>query len=970
MKCKCYPLLLFLGILSGYSSPAQKLIFKTYTVENGLVANPVRKFYQDNKGFLWIATREGLSKYDGYKFTNFTIANGLSHNLVNDMYESADGKLYIAENNGTIDLVLNGSVVEKSKFSGVTVNNFCNIGNKTIIAATDSGGLQELKMGNLIKPMQSFPRASYIDFAVLNDSLFIGGSEGSIKILNKQFELLSQIVKPRDFLTFKIYRDKKKQLWLGTNFGLKVLSASSANRQAPIYTLSLPPFKIPLLEKDVVNDIMEDEEGNLWIGSSNGLFKVAPDRRWQMFTEKSGLPSANITCIFQDREKNIWIGTALGVAKLVTKNNIRVYTKEDSLLSNNTKDLIALKKDLLQIITEKGIQNFDVASQRFMMVRSENDKLYNGFVKNSQPLLFYQNNNAFGKYNYSKERLEDYILPSSPNVETYFSIIDDRGIIFNGTQNGLIIRTGNKSYFEKKISSRITALLIDKKGFLWAGTWDKGLYRIHYSSNNVDNINISVEDFSWLLPDKNIRSIFEDSKKNIWIGTRYRGLVQLSNKKDKPEVIQNFDSQTGLMSNFIRAIAEDDNGCIWVGSDLGIDKLILNANAFRVFNFSRISNYFSSINNILPQKDNSLWLSTSEGLVNIIDGKSEKIAAFPVYITAVKLSDAAFNFSNYLPDKKVQLKYNTNQAEFEFSATSFINEKQVLYSYRLMGSTNASWSKPGNQHEVSYASLQPGNYTFEVRTFGWNGKWGAPATFSFIINAPYWQTWWFYSIIGILVLLLFYGIYLNRIRQLLKLQKVRNRIASDLHDDIGSTLTNINILTEISRKNLDHPREAEKFLKRIAEDVTATSEALNDIIWSVNTSNDSMEEMLSRIRRYAADLFDNCNVICHLDMDEKIGGKKMSMELRRDVYLICKECMNNMVKHAAAGNVWIQVIFYRNKLQLNFKDDGKGFDATVITSRNGLKNIRARTKRWKGQVKIQTGGGNGTAIEISLPMEN
>ncbi len=957
-------------MLSAYSSHAQKLIFKTYTVENGLVANPVRNFYQDNKGFLWIATREGLSKYDGYKFTNFTIANGLSHNLVNDMYESADGKLYIAENNGTIDLLLNGSVIEKSKFAGVTVNSFGSIGNNRIIAATDSGGLQEIKMGNLIKPIQSFPRASYNDFAELNDSLFIGASEGAIKILNKQFELLSEIEKPREFLTFKIYRDKKKQVWLGTNFGLKILLVISAHQEAPIYTLSSPSFNIPLLEKNIVNDIMEDEEGNLWIGSSIGLFKIAPDKHWQIFTEKSGLPSSNISCLFEDREKNIWIGTALGIAKLVTKNNIRVFTTEDGLLSNNTKDLITIKKDHLQIITDKGIQNFDVVSQLFMKVRSKLDNLYNGFVNNSQPLLFYKNNNALGKYNYSKDRIEDYILPAPPNVETYFSVIDAQGIIFNGTQNGLVIRAGNKSYFEKKLSSRITVLLVDKKGFLWAGTWDNGLYRIHYNSNDPDNIKISVEDFSWLVPDKNIRSIFEDSKKNIWIGTRYHGLVHISNQRDKPEVLQKFDSQTGLMSNFIRAIAEDDNGCIWVGSDLGIDKLILNASAFGVFNFSRINNFFSSINKILPQINNALWLTTSEGLVKIIDGELEKIAAFPVYITAVRLSDTGFNYSNYQPDKKVQLKSNANQAEFEFSATSFINEKQVLYSYRLMGSANASWSKPANQHDVSYASLQPGNYRFEVRTFGWNGKWGAPAFFAFIINPPYWQTWWFYTSIGFIILLLFYGIYLNRIRQLLKLQKVRNRIASDLHDEIGSTLTNINILTEISRKNLRKPLEAEKFLNRIAEEVTITSEALNDIIWSVNTGNDSMEEMLARIRRYAADLFDNSNTLCHLELDETIGGKKMSMELRRDVYLICKECMNNMVKHAAASNVWIRVTFHRNKLHLSFKDDGKGFDATAVTSRNGLKNIRSRTKKWKGQVNIKTGGQNGTGIEISLPMKD
>jgi signal transduction histidine kinase len=213
----------------------------------------------------------------------------------------------------------------------------------------------------------------------------------------------------------------------------------------------------------------------------------------------------------------------------------------------------------------------------------------------------------------------------------------------------------------------------------------------------------------------------------------------------------------------------------------------------------------------------------------------------------------------------------------------------------------------------------------------------------------------------------FYAFYLYRIRQLKNLQKIRNRIASDLHDDIGSTLTNINMLSEISRKNLERPQEAEKFLYRITEEVTATSQALNDIIWSVNSSNDSMEEIFTRMRRYAADLFDNSNTICHLSIDETVAGKKLNMEQRRDLYLIYKESMNNIRKHASANNVWIEVQSQNRKLHLKIKDDGKGFEPSVTTNSNGLKNIRTRVGKWKGSININTSPGDGTAIEIVLP---
>ena len=192
--------------------------------------------------------------------------------------------------------------------------------------------------------------------------------------------------------------------------------------------------------------------------------------------------------------------------------------------------------------------------------------------------------------------------------------------------------------------------------------------------------------------------------------------------------------------------------------------------------------------------------------------------------------------------------------------------------------------------------------------------------------------------------------------------------AEDRSEDIGATLTNINMLSEISRKNLEQPQEAEKFLQRISEEVTSSSQALNDIIWSVNSRNDSMEEILLRMRRYAAELFDNSKTSFQLNLDETVTGKKINMEQRRDVYLIYKESMNNILKHASANNVWIDVQWQNGKLNLKIKDDGKGFDSSVVSSRNGLRNIHSRTAKWKGSTLIKTSPGNGTLIEIILPV--
>ena len=686
-----------------------------------------------------------------------------------------------------------------------------------------------------------------------------------------------------------------------------------------------------------------------------------------MFLEKDGLPSANIACVYQDKENNIWIGTALGLAKLVTKNYLRIYTFGQGVTSTKASYMLPLENDLFLIGTDTGPQLYETTTTNFLPVSIQHNFLYTGFVKNSRPLLFFTNNNKFGKYDSLNRRINDFISPTPTASIVFCSVMDANGIIFNGAFSGLVICSANKSYAYNKFPYRITDLLIDNKGRLWASTWSNGLYRIDYT--NIKNIiSLVVHDFSNLLPDKNLRCLYEDGKGNIWVGTRYKGVVKLTNAGGERYNAKHFDLQSGLMSNWIRAIAEGTKDCMWIGSDLGIDKLILADTTYRVFNFSRINNYFAQINAISLEIDHSLWLTTSRGFTNIIDGETEKTPPVPVYITSVGLGDTAFNYHLQQVNKNVKLKYNQNQAKFEFSAPAFINEKQILYSYRLLGSADTIWSEPANLHTVSYASLQPGTYQFEVRTKGWNREWGTPANFKFIIRPPYWQTWWFYSLISLLILLFFYALYLYRIRQLLQLQKVRNRIASDLHDDIGSTLTNINMLSEISRKNLEKPYEAEKFLQRITEEVTASSQALNDIIWNVNSRNDSMEEILLKMRRYAAELFDNSNTVCHLIMDKMIAGKKLNMEQRRDVYLIYKESMNNIFKHAMANNVWIDIQLQSGKLYIKIKDDGKGFDPFIVTDRNGLKNIRSRTDKWKGSTSVTTTPGTGLLIEIILPL--
>lgn len=732
--------------ITGLPNPvlAQQQIFKNYTINDGLVSNTIRRVFQDAKGFLWIATIEGLSKYDGYTFANYTTANGLSHNMVNDFYESKDEQLYVALNNGAIDMVSGNNIVSKVGPSDAVVNRFLQHSTGKIIVSTDRNGLQEFIEEKMLKPKQFFPHQSFLDLIWLNDSLFMAVEEKSIKIFNRKYELFSEVIDGNIIhYDTKIYQDSKKRIWAGTFTGLKLLTFLPHKNGAITFTPPPAPFNIPILKKITIRGIFEDSNGIMWFATPRGIVKINPDGTHQTITVKDGLPSNIVTSIFQDKEKNLWFGTAAGLSKLVTRQSIRLYPIENGVFESNYSYLLyPFKKNHFLVGTYKGTSVFNTLTGNFAPVVNGNNQKFFDVISNTKPTLFigYYNLAIFDsvKIKYGKF----FPLPL-----TYASrmVSDKQGNFFVSESGYLIFLSGEIQ--QKIINYRITALYIDKSGDLWAGTWQNGLFRIKYNFSNNKLTIIAINNF---LPAENIRSLFEDSKGNIWAGTRYQGVYQFTKKEKDSFAIVNFDQKKGLTSNFVKGIREDANGNYWIAFYQGLDKLIFQDSSFHIFNFSRVNNYFASIVGMETDEDHLLWLATNEGLVKITDGEMEKLPPLPVYITKVFSPDSVYP----LTAKTLQLNYRQNQVQFEFSAPGFINERQVLYSYRLLDSDTTRWSVAGNQHIVSYASLQPGSYVFEVRALGWNSKWGTPAAFEFNINPPFWKTWWFISILAFCVLLL------------------------------------------------------------------------------------------------------------------------------------------------------------------------------------------------------------------------
>ena len=469
------------------------------------------------------------------------------------------------------------------------------------------------------------------------------------------------------------------------------------------------------------------------------------------------------------------------------------------------------------------------------------------------------------------------------------------------------------------------------------------------------------------LPEKTIRSLHIDAAGNIWIGTRYSGLVQLSpDAMNGQYEMHIFNRKDGFISDFVKSITSDEDGNIWVGTHAGIEKLIPTSEGYRVFSFSKVHNFFATVIKLAVGPGNIIWGTTTSGVVRIQDQHYENTPPSKVIITSVSTAREKFlDPENQLP---FDLTYKQNFMDIEFSSNDHINGKQIKYSYRLAGSQDTSWSVPSTEHRVSFASLLPGNYNFEVRVLGWNGTLGENTNYFFTVLPPFWRQPWFVILIFLVLLTLLYVLYQYRIVQLRRVQDVRNRIASDLHDEIGSSLTHVNILSEIGRKKADADHTPEQLFRRIGEEAQSSSEALDDIIWSVSSRAETAEDLISRMRRYASELLDAKGISFSLQDEIVDEHQTLGLGLRRDFYLIYKEILRNVFRHAKATVVHIIVKEENHMLKLEIRDDGQGFDPQLPTERHGIHSLHERVAKWKGIVTIESTPATGTTVKVSLPI--
>jgi hypothetical protein len=361
----------------------------------------------------------------------------------------------------------------------------------------------------------------------------------------------------------------------------------------------------------------------------------------------------------------------------------------------------------------------------------------------------------------------------------------------------------------------------------------------------------------------------------------------------------------------------------------------------------------------VAEKNGYGYLTTANGVYKVPMNITVERKAPQGYLDYVVV-----NNNDTLVTGDMRLPHDKNDVQFFFSSPAFYNPKAISFKYRLIGDDDEWQITKPDERMLRFSSLPPGVYTFEAMAVSKDGfQQNKPFAFQFEILKPWWNHWWFFVLCNVLIVAVVILIIQNKIGQRLKVELVRRGIAHDLHDDIGATLSSVNIYTELAKDEMGQ----NEYLERIKLNINDAVTRLDDLVWSINPKNDTMAQLMNRMQYVAEPLFKAAGIQCYFTCDKKFLDLKLTLADKRNVYLLFKEMVNNVVKHANCCNCYINIKYNSPYLTLSVMDDGIGFDPAVIsTTRNGLHNMEYRARRMNGSLHINSSDKSGSSIVVQL----
>jgi len=998
--------LLFIS-LSTYAQLPQ-VRFEHLTSKDGLSSNDVLSVVEDKEGFVWMGTRKYLTRYDGYQFQNFTqIEGAYNHGIVAD----EQNNIWFASRTipfGRIDAKTLKVNDLSNKLPPLPDGNFGNIffDSQKNGWMSDFHGVFRFDPKTFVHQYFPLPNTTYKDIKAdfIEDkqkNLWVIGLDVGIYKYDPVKQKLRCIVgkesdKPDKRLFFEVSRatiDRHGIIWISA-FQQGII------RFDPV-TEDLKFYRHYALA--VCADTDEQGRDILWVSNSKTIGIFRPDEEKFYFYE--GVYSDDFQVF------NICKSPRTGIVWFCTlQQGVFLYNPHSQLIKAVSFANILPENNLIinAILKDKT----DATGQTF----------YLGFAKWGMV-----------RWNKADNSRQFFRYPHYPSeAETRQIIQDETGKIWIFTNQWQTWADGKESpedndfegifVFDPRQQKFIPTPFTTHHGFFTVPFYSIGMQDSknrmwiinHYLSMHVVNKATGKEIVLWdkkdhdeLMKNRWIMDVLEDKQGRFWIGTtsglfyfdeRTKKFSQVKFPDDKREIsiikllldtegnvwatgwellakinqqgvaLLDLGSKDGIYDIECRQIAEDIHSNIWIGNLGGLQMYSPKQQRFLRFtqNDGLISDnttysfYMNEGKELLIGQKGSLNIVNTQDLL-----QSKAISNLAVSSVIVNNEQRFYDWH-----KPIELKRTENAITFHVSALNFMKANQNHYSYYLEG-LEENWINAQEDATFTYNNLSPGDYTFHVKMFDEKGnKHLKEVAVNFSIAPYYYETWWFKTLIIALIIGLAYLFYRFRINQLLQLQEVRNRISRDLHDDIGSSLSSISLLSVMAGKKLDPESQSNQLLKQIPEEVSRLSSAIDDMIWNIRPENDGFENFFVRLRDHTVQTLQAQDIDINIDIDSSINNEigALSMEVRRNIFLIVKEALHNITKHAKCTKVDMRLSLQKNMLRIDIKDDGKGFEPQKPSSRNGLKNMTSRAAEVGGSLEIKSEIGKGSEIILQVPI--
>jgi len=966
------------------------LTFRPWQKEQGLPQNVVHALAQTRDGYLWIGGDDGVARFDGVRFVSFGLREGLPGWPVHRLFEDHLGALWIGTDGGGLARWEGGRLRTFRKPEGLLSDSITALGEDSAgrLWVGTEAGLATWQDGRFTIPSAAAPfRGKPI--AVLSQNrhgvLWLGVTgSGIFRLQGGQFVPLADasleglLQDPHCLLD-----DQAGRIWVGAGDDFVLCRDGEQWRR----------YRIPRhLAKPYVSALAEQADGTVWAGSvSEGLIlfkegKLAP------VTARNGLLDNWVESLLVDREGNLWVGTGAGLCR-VRRSDLVVFGQNEGLGYGPVEGLAEIAPGV-------------------MWAGKPGDGLYQWQGRNFSPvptaalsrpypqviaLLRARDGSCWVTGDHSLWRFPaptnatDGVEATALAGLNVLALAEDReGGVWAGTREGQVWRQQHGDWLVQTNYGHtrpITALAQDSEGAFWVGTEGDGLYcyqgaaQAHFTKG------------SGLLSDS-IRTLHADAQSTLWIGTVGGGLSRCRKGQ-----IASFTTREGLPDNTISQVLEDDAGRLWLGSNRGIacvskqemEELIAGGTTVlypQVYGSAEGMPSEECTGGFCPAglktKSGQLCFSTLKGIV-VTDPRSQRpdAPAPAVMLEETTIDGVAAELVSPTVAAAPVLKISPGQhrLEFHYTGISFGAPERVRFRYRLEP-LDTDWVEAGARRAAFYSYVPPGQYQFRVIAAYSGGSWSAGGASVLVIVLPhFWQAGWFIALASLGLLASVGGTVrmvekrkhqrrLKLLEQERALERERARIAQDLHDDLGSSLTRISLLSDLARADKDSPGQVEAHAQKISQSAGQTVRALEEIVWALRPGSDSLQSLVEYIAHFANELFEGDSARCRLDLPQDLPARSLPPEMRHNIFLVVKEALTNALKHARAREVRLQAKASAKTLEIVVQDDGQGFEAQGLPPKpgkhQGLGNMRRRAEDMGGTVAVESAPGKGTVVRLMV----